>query len=353
MKVKIDDYSEERTCEYKARVYVARDNGAIKRLPREGSRPSKKDNVWTFGKKDEHNGYMIFTGNIRVHQVVCTAFHGAETKPNMVVDHIDTNRCNNRPENLRWVTRLENALNNPITRYKIELICGSVEAFIANPALLRGHEGEEPNFAWMRTVTPIEAKASYDKLLTWANSRKSKQRQKMRKGIGEWIFDEQTVSETAKWTGGLGAFYERNKSWQQGLIEEDDEAEDYIDSLTPNAKQRFWATPTEFVLCPADAKSLQSYFNNIAIDQQFTRNKYGGGIVLDFGYNQLDDAIYVLSDLGPEATKQWALCKITMTNGYFVHENCGSFFEEKGGRKRFTLAMGQEWTGGDGIDDYC
>lgn len=36
-------------------------------------------------------------------------FLGAE------IDHIDTNRCNNRPENLCWVTCKENN-NNPLTR---------------------------------------------------------------------------------------------------------------------------------------------------------------------------------------------------------------------------------------------
>lgn len=35
-------------------------------------------------------------------------FEGAE------IDHIDTNRLNNHPSNLRWVTRKENA-NNPLT----------------------------------------------------------------------------------------------------------------------------------------------------------------------------------------------------------------------------------------------
>lgn len=36
----------------------------------------------------------------------------------MIVDHIDTNRCNKRSENLSWLTRLENAFNNPYTRNK-------------------------------------------------------------------------------------------------------------------------------------------------------------------------------------------------------------------------------------------
>ena len=101
----LDVFDCEKQCEYKGRIYIVRDNGAICRLPKEGGRISKWDNVWTFGTKNS-DAYMIFTGNIRVHQVVCTAFNGPEPYPQMVVDHIDTNRCNNRPENLRWVTRL-------------------------------------------------------------------------------------------------------------------------------------------------------------------------------------------------------------------------------------------------------
>lgn len=41
----INDFTDERVCEYKGRRYLARDNGAICRLPKEGVRPSKLDNV--------------------------------------------------------------------------------------------------------------------------------------------------------------------------------------------------------------------------------------------------------------------------------------------------------------------
>ena len=51
--------------------------------------------------------------------------------------------------------------------------------------------------------------------------------------------------------------------------------------------------------------------------------------------------------------KPWALCKITLQDGYFIHENQHSFFEEDGGQKYFTLAMGREWNGGEGYDDLC
>lgn len=31
----------------------------------------------------------------------------------------------------------------------------------------------------------------------------------------------------------------------------------------------------------------------------------------------------------------------------------GTFFEEQGARKQFTLAQGLDWAGEDSIDDYC
>ena len=37
----------------------------------------------------------------RVHRIVATVFHGDSPTSEHVVDHIDTNKRNNRPENLR------------------------------------------------------------------------------------------------------------------------------------------------------------------------------------------------------------------------------------------------------------
>lgn len=64
------------------------------------SRPRKLDNVWNFGEKNEKTGYTT-AGTARVHIIVATAFHGENDSKKLVVDHIDTNRCNNRAENLR------------------------------------------------------------------------------------------------------------------------------------------------------------------------------------------------------------------------------------------------------------
>lgn len=66
------------------------------------------------------NGYCVvyLDGcHERVHRLVAEAFiPNPEVKP--IVDHINTIRNDNRSENLRWVTHLENMLN-PITVKKI------------------------------------------------------------------------------------------------------------------------------------------------------------------------------------------------------------------------------------------
>ena len=100
----------------------------------------------------------------RIHIIVATAFLGAKDSKIYVVDHIDTNRCNNRVENLRWFTKLENALNNEITRNKIIYFCGSIEAFIENPKILQERIEGEPSLDWMRTVTKEEAHIAYENI---------------------------------------------------------------------------------------------------------------------------------------------------------------------------------------------
>ena len=353
-------FDRETQCEYKGRNYLVRDNGSILRLPKEGQRPSQYDNVWTFGKKNPTTGYMILTGNIRVHQVVCTAFNGPEPEPNMVVDHIDTNRCNNRPENLRWLTRLENVLLNDATRKKIIYYCGSIEAFLDNPEILRD-KALPPNISWMRTVTKEEAAASKRNMVEW--SKANNKYNVTGKGIDERIFSTPKASDDdfgETWDTG----WEKRdcKSDYQRQIEEIEEMNQRIydeqhglkDSLTPNAKQVNWITPTEFLLCPQGDSpyTLQSYLNNLVKGRTFTRTKYcDGGQIIEAEYNANRDAIYVLTEK-QDSMKPWALTEITMQDGYFIHSNEGSFFGEDGGRKYFTLAMDREWTGGDVFDDY-
>jgi hypothetical protein len=124
----IDTFEKEVTCEYRGETYQVRDNGAILRKAREGKRKRPKDNFWTFGNVVQSSGYLRFVSEA-VHRIVATAFHGEPVAKRNIVDHIDTNRQNNRPENLRWVTKLENILLNPITLNRVLYSYGSIDNF--------------------------------------------------------------------------------------------------------------------------------------------------------------------------------------------------------------------------------
>ncbi len=334
----INQYKEVRECGYKDRLYLVRDNGAICRLPKEGCRPSKWDNVWGFGTKNR-DGYMIFTGNIRVHQVVCTAFHGPEPQPHMVVDHIDTNRCNNRPENLRWFTRLENALNNDVTRKKIIYLCGSIEAFIENPAILRT-KALPPDISWMKTVTKEEAAACKKHFDEW--TKRDNMPQGTGKGLGDWVFSD------------------NKKSWAQrnAEIEEEkrriwEEEHALKDSLTPGAKQLDWKTPTEFPQTPQKITEtpLQDYLTHLQKGAIYTRNQWGESPVCDAALSENGSHLSVVSE--NSGIKKYALSEVYFQDGFFVHKSIRTFFEEDGAQKYFTKSLGREWTGGDVFDDNC
>lgn len=56
--------------------------------------------------------YNKFYGNMKVHRLVCEAFHGPAEDSSHVVIHLDEDATNNRPENLKWGTMKEN-MNMP------------------------------------------------------------------------------------------------------------------------------------------------------------------------------------------------------------------------------------------------
>ena len=51
---------------------------------------------------------------MKVHVLVCTAFNGSSSDPEMQVRHLDGMPTNNRPSNLRWGTALENAADREL-----------------------------------------------------------------------------------------------------------------------------------------------------------------------------------------------------------------------------------------------
>ena len=326
--VSFDDYVDEKVCEYKGRIYSVRDNGAVRRHQKEGSRPAPLDNVWTFGKKDYSNGYMMIAG-LRIHQIVATAFLGIPESPNLVVDHIDNNKCNNRPANLRWVTRLENALNNPITRAKIEMVC-SIEEFIQNPSILRGHEQKYSQFNWMRTVTPEEAKASYEKWLQWAKlpieERKSKGGE-----AGEWLYENpeqrrtsealshSKISASSTWSNANREFneaYEKQdsslagfKRWGIALV---DRTEESIFPLAPLS-----------TLGGEDV--IDKYRKSLILDKDFLISRYYKTIVKDVVYFEEERKLRVLSErLNAQRTPLY-IFEIWADDGIIYHKFVGSY----------------------------
>lgn len=347
----LSQYSKIRECDFKERHYSVRDNGAIYRHPKKDCRPSKLDCTWTFGTKDSTTGYMLY-GGVRVHQIVATAFHGTPDDPHMVIDHRDTNRCNNRPENLAWVTRLENALNNPITRKKIKYLCGSIEAFLENPSILRA-SASDPNIAWMRTVSKEEAAKCLDNLERWAKEDNTIAKSSNKnKEIGKCIYQDSPDS-------GLGSSWDSkktHKSCAQQLTGIEAKTAIHNDeqlSLTPGAKQVHWKVPTEFPLCPNTHTEtpLQDYIANLISTAVFCQNQYYHSEVIKAELSLDKKHIAVLTTTC--GVTSFALTEIRYEDGFYIHKSIRTFFTEEGAEKYYTLSIGKEWTRGDVMEDYC
>ncbi len=306
----INDYKKVKECVYKGEHYSVRDNGAVMRHLREGMKPRKLDGVWTFGSKNSQNGYM-HVGSHRVHIIVATAFYGAHDSKVYVVDHIDTNRCNNRVENLRWFTRLENAINNEITRNKIIAICGSIEAFIENPSILHERMGlfGEPSLEWMRTVTREEAFIAYENLKQfWAEQAKRPKQlaggklndivYRKQLNISEKQLNTDDTTELISCNDDKSDFLVSNEEWEEmsqslrapypdeTINKENEEPEDefelgskYVMSQTPRAAQRrnmedrlyYYPSTPQF----KSDSPLKVYFETLTPGKVFWRNHEG------------------------------------------------------------------------------
>lgn len=328
--VSVHDFVRELECVYDEERYSARDNGAVMRHPRNGGRRRSTDGQWTFGKPNEKTGYMEIA-SVRVHRIIATAFHGDPPTPQHVVDHIDTNRRNNRPENLRWLTRLENALKNPITARRIELMCGSIEAFLADPSKL-GQSSLDPNFSWMRTVSAEEGQRSLARMLAWAKSDKPSSGGT----LGEWLFGESPPAPPS--------------------VREVEEPPALVIGLTPGTAQRGWRTPSEFPSCPETGgeEPLAAYAARLTPGAIFSRNRFSESVVAKCAFADEGRSLWAICEYNDElGLKPWSLAQVSYENGLYVHASHGTFFTEEGAEKQFTLAQGLEWTRGESIDDYA
>lgn len=326
--IALTEHKAENICVYKGERYSVRDNGAVLRYPLEGKRPRPTDNSWTFGKLNAKTGYLEIA-SVRIHRIVATAFHGEPPTKEHVVDHIDTNKQNNRPENLRWVTRLENILLNPITAKRIELVCGSLEEFLADPSKFRD-KFQEPNYEWMCTVSIQEAQASKTRLLAWAESDKP-----LKGGtLGDWIYNRSLPKEKNE-----------NKP-------------EIINSLTPNAVQKAqnWRTPSEFPCCPQEKyeNPITTYSKNLSVGDIFSRNQFTSSLIERVAISKDEKTLWIMCKSGDQnPIKPYSLAEVTYQDDVFVHNSLGTFFQKDGAEKKFTLVQGLVWTGGETFDDLC
>lgn len=338
--VNIDEFEKQiDNVEYKGEIYSIRDNGSVMRHPKnEKSRPL--DNKWSFGKQNIKTGYMEVGGE-RVHRIIATGFLGKAPSNEHLVDHIDTNRANNRPENLRWVTKFENAILNPITAKKISMVCGSVEEFLKDPSKYRVCFND-PNVSWMCAVSKEEAQNCLENLKNWAR-REIKTTKPVGK-LGDWVFKPQT--SRGNYT----------KSFTENYI--DNTEEERLDSVnnefyTPNTKQD-WSTPTRFPSCPQvlTKNALEEYFKNLVEGSIFGENKYTHYIVVKSALCK-DKIVVLTEDQAEHPIKPWCVTQITFENNIFYHSVVKTCFSYIGAEKHFTVEQGLEWTGEDSIDDYC
>lgn len=338
--VDINEYTREVTCEYKGEVYSVRDNGAVMRHAREGKKVRKLDNVWTFGTKDTVKGYMMINSH-RVHIIVAKAFIPGNEDGKMIVDHIDTNRCNNRVENLRWLTRLENVLLNEATLKRVTFLCGGdINKFIENPSCLQDLTCNNQDIMWMRTVTSEEAKLAWEHISNWAkrpsSTYKMMHKKEEIKDFDDWLkahpIQQNTSSHQNSVSSEKFSTFNTNEM-QRPSINKDFETSTFMqenfkeeeESLTSGAIQIKFPKKMRFPLCPSSPDgSLDAYAKNLKLGAIVASSEDGDDYTISsIGWTQDWNAIQV--EIKLNGRLHFSCIHIRYEDGNYIH--CLSKYE--------------------------
>lgn len=181
--------------------------------------------------------------------------------------------------------------------------------------------------------------------------------------MGEWAYKPFVAFEEGE---NINAFLNSYKSGGRARFEnwekesetesEEDIIEEYLTaSLTPNAKQRYWNTPTYFPLCPNEIKGneINGYYQNLAIGKEFCYNNKWKSMIADFAMSEDNEKILIVCDNGENSIKRWVLVQVTFEKEYYVHTTFRTYFKQDGAMKDFVLVQGKEWDGGEVFDDLC
>lgn len=315
----IDQFNRVKETDFKGETYLVRDNGAVLRKSRTDRRKSRLDEVWTFGKKQK-DGYMRISTHY-VHIIVAHAFHGAPpTADKKYVDHKDTTKSNNRPVNLEWVTWLENLLRNPLSRRKIINSWGSLEKFFEAPNKFN----LQKNSNWTIPLSEHESEEGKKNFIEWARQ--------------ESVQTDKYVNEFLASQNNLHHLME--------TINTD------VESLSLLAIQRDWRTPSKFPHCPKQigARPLEDYCKKLKSGSIFASDQYKDSIVVTA--ETCDSHLAVVTKSSEkDPVKPWAVAKITMENGKFVHEAICTCFDENSALNELYKLMGRPALR-DSIENY-
>ena len=289
---------------------------------------------------------MMFSSH-RVHIIVAKAFIPGNEDGKKVVDHIDTNRCNNRVENLRWVTRLENVLLNEATLKRVTYLCGGdIQKFIDNPSCLQDLKGDNKDIMWMRTVTPEEAKQAWEHISAWAkrpsSTYKMMQEREEIKDFDQWLKVHEVKEEhQSKPDVTEGIVSQYNEHHEKSFIPEPNEeynksvnawkeqeafANTKSESLTKGALQIHFYEKLYFPLCPEASAivNLDEYAKRLEIGKVIASSEDGKEYIIEsIGWSWEWD--YIQVEIKKQDKRELSFCiHISIEEGKYLHSK-GNF----------------------------